>query len=146
MSTESSSAGSLKPHLLFDRGINPNLAAPLARLYQLRVVTLADVWGNDHALTMPDTEWITYCGANRLVAITANPKIWKVPAEAQAIIDSGARVIATKRTYARYELPIVIGRNISTILRTLRMAEATMVQISGAGPLTRIASNDASGS
>lgn len=60
----------------------------------MHAVALRDLYGNDVAEQLPDTEWLGDAGAHGWIALTANPQIWQVPLEKQTILDHDTRVFA----------------------------------------------------
>lgn len=121
-------------HILIDRCLTPSLVKPLQRLYQLRAVTLADVFGSNYSQTMADVEWITYCGQNNVVALTANPNIWKVPLEVQAIRDNSTRVLTQKAGPSLLESGIILGQNLRVLRFALAARQAMFVKITSGAP------------
>ncbi|GAB3134895.1 hypothetical protein GCM10027289_27670 [Tsukamurella serpentis] len=85
---------------------------------------------------MPDVEWIEYCGRNGVVALTANPEIWKVPHEIACVREYGARLIAMKATMSRLESAMVVGQNIRLIKSVIKTPGPAFIQITS-GPPTR---------
>lgn len=131
------SRSSPSPDILIDRCLSPQLAKPLLRLCQLDVKTLAEVFGKEHSKTMPDTEWIEYCGANGVLALTANETIWKVPHEVRSILTHQAKVVTTKGQLSRMESAFVVGKNIGLLRRVMKQREPCFIQISSGKPTRR---------
>lgn len=126
-----------REHILIDRCLSPRLAAPLGRLYQLRASTLAEVFGDDYSQKLPDIEWIEYCGREGVVGLTANPRIWKVPAEVEAIRRYSARIVAMKADTTLIESAMVLGQNLRVLREALSGQGPMFIQITSGRPLRR---------
>ena len=124
--------------MLIDRPLSPRLVAPLNRLYQIRAVTLAEVFGKEYSQRTPDVEWIEYCGENNVVGLTANPTMYKVPHEADAIRSKNVRILSLKATPSRLESAMIVGQNIRLLQQAIDGSGALFVQVTSGPPTYRI--------
>jgi hypothetical protein len=70
---------------------------------------------------MEDADWIQWAGENGYAVLTSNPRILKVPAEREAVLQFEAQIfcIANPQT-TREDKAYLIGRHILSILRKIR--------------------------
>ncbi|WP_431816890.1 hypothetical protein [Gordonia jacobaea] len=131
MSTASGSRGSRKrPTVLLDRCVPDGVGRALNH-FDIDYVALADVYGAGAAQEVTDVEWINRSAELGWIALTQNFKIPRVPHEAAAIRDSGARVLCYHRANLTKEAKsLILGRHILAVRRVVDHRGAAFWRIS----------------
>ncbi|BDD80289.1 hypothetical protein TPB0596_00520 [Tsukamurella pulmonis] len=103
--------------MLLDRCVPEGVGKALIH-FDMDYVTLADVYGVDEAQTITDVEWIHKCGDEGWIALTQNFRIPRVLHEADAIRESGARILCYHRANLTKEAKaLVLGRHLQAVRR-----------------------------
>lgn len=123
-SSETTWTGWNKPRrglgVLVDRCVPPTVVDAINRVDDFHAVAL-DVMYAPRGPKVPDVEFLVEAGERGWIILTANPRMWFVPSERDAIVNHGARVFC----YGSAQLPIqaqglVFGRWLLSIRRRSR--------------------------
>lgn len=120
----SGSSSKAPTRILVDRCISSSFAAVLRRA-GIECSSLAEVFGNARAEKMQDIEWIQWASANGYAVLTSNPKMLKVGAEIEALLEHGTLVFCIGNAQTTKEdKAYVVGRHILSIMRKMQAGEA----------------------
>lgn len=131
MSAAPGSRGSRnRPTVLLDRCVPEGIGRALNH-FDIDYVTLADAYGADRAQNIDDVDWIKDSAGYGWIALTQNFKIPRVAHEADAIRDSGARVLCYHRANLTKEAKaLILGRHMLAVRRVIDHRGAAFWRIS----------------
>lgn len=104
-----------RPTVLLDRCVPDGVGRAL-NYFDIEFRTLAQIYGNDEAQKLADVDWIADSARNGWIALTQNFKIPRVAHEADAIRESGARILCYHRANLTKEAKsLILGRHMRAV-------------------------------